>query len=606
MERMKLNIQMFSDGKVVIDTQLNSKNFESGLDRMQSATRKAGGTIKNIVVGLGITKLVSVAMGQITSSIDSAISRVDTLNNFPKVMSNLGIGAQEAQKSIDKMSDKLTGLPTTLDQGAMAVQRFTSKNGDVAKSTDLFLALNNAILSGGASSEIQATALEQLAQAYAKGKPDMMEWRSAMTAMPAQLKQVAKAMGYVNADELGQALRDGSVSMDDFMDTIVKLNEEGVDGFQSFEKQARNSTAGINTAITVAKTQVVKGVADIIGALNKKFENTQFGSLAGFITDIGKNSKLAIDEVAKLIKGEISAFDFGKEITGMATKIVDVLRQNIYKATGVGIDFALSFINGIAEGLPELWTKAQDLVNQFIYAVTDKFQDILDTGLNLAVKFAEGFESENVEVFKAVNKLLDKILGELTKQETINKLVDAGIKIVFAVLVGMIKAVPQLLQIRPKIQNAVMKAVSNLPSKMVSVGVQIVKGIWQGIVNRTGQFGRDMDNWVHNAVARVKRKLGIRSPSRVFRDEVGKMMAEGIGVGFDDGIKGVYNDMQHAIDLEQAKLQANVETGKVFNTLQNSTPVVINLNADVEMDSTKVGRLVTPTVTRTIKNGGGV
>ena len=203
MERMKLDIQMFSDGKVVIDTMLNSKNFESGLDRMQNATRKAGGTIKNIVVGLGITKLVSVAMGQITSSIDSAISRVDTLNNFPKVMSNLGIGAQEAQKSIDKMSDKLTGLPTTLDQGARAVQRFTSKNGDVAKSTDLFLALNNAILSGGASSEIQATALEQLAQAYAKGKPDMMEWRSAMTAMPAQLKQVAKAMGYVNADELG-------------------------------------------------------------------------------------------------------------------------------------------------------------------------------------------------------------------------------------------------------------------------------------------------------------------------------------------------------------------------------------------------------------------
>ena len=606
MERMKLNIQMFSDGKVVIDTQLNSKNFESGLDRMQSATRKAGGTIKNIVVGLGITKLVSVAMGQITSSIDSAISRVDTLNNFPKVMSNLGIGAQEAQKSIDKMSDKLTGLPTTLDQGARAVQRFTSKNGDVAKSTDLFLALNNAILSGGASSEIQATALEQLAQSYAKGKPDMMEWRSAMTAMPAQLKQVAKAMGYVNADELGQALRDGSVSMDDFMDTIVKLNEEGVDGFQSFEKQARNSTAGIGTAITVAKTQVVKGVADIIKVLNEKFENTQFGSLAGLIADVGKNSKLAIDEVAKLIKGEISAFDFGKEITGMATKIVDVLRQNIYKATGVGIDFVLSFINGMAEGLPELWTKAQDLVNQFIYAVTDKFQDILDTGLNLAVKFAEGFENENVEVFKAVNKLLDKILSELQKQETINKLVDAGIKIVFAVLVGMIKAIPQLIQIGPKVRNAVINAVSSIPGKMVSVGVQIVKGIWQGIVNRTGQFGRDMDRWVHNAVARVKRKLGIRSPSRVFRDEVGKMMAEGIGVGFDDGIKGVYNDMQHAIDLEQAKLQANVETGKVFNTLQNSTPVVINLNADVEMDSTKVGRLVTPTVTRTIKNGGGV
>ena len=64
--------------------------------------------------------------------------------------------------------------------------------------------------------------------------------------------------------------------------------------------------------------------------------------------------------------------------------------------------------------------------------------------------------------------------------------------------------------------------------------------------------------------------------------------------------------MQHAIELEQAKLESSVQTGRIFNTIQNTTPVVMNINADVEMDSQKVGRLVTPTVTRTIKNGGGV
>lgn len=52
---------------------------------------------------------------------------MDTLNNYPKVMSNLGIATEDAQKSINKMSEKLSGLPTTLDEGALAVQRFTSK-----------------------------------------------------------------------------------------------------------------------------------------------------------------------------------------------------------------------------------------------------------------------------------------------------------------------------------------------------------------------------------------------------------------------------------------------------------------------------------------------
>jgi len=305
---LKLDIQMFARPKLVIETDLDKKGFEKGLDRMQNASKKAGETIKNIVAGLGITAVISKGINMITSSVDDAVARVDILNNFPKVMSNLGIATDESQKAIDKMSKKLAGLPTTLDQGASAVQRFTSKNNNVKKSTDIFLALNNAILAGGASSEIQSSALEQLSQSYAKGKPDMMEWRAAMTAMPAQLKQVATAMGYVNADELGEALREGSVSMDEFMDTIVRLNKEGTGEFASFEKQARNSTAGIGTAITVAKTQVVKGVADIITGINKSLKKSNLPSLGDLIADVGKRMKTELDKIAKLV----SKIDFRK------------------------------------------------------------------------------------------------------------------------------------------------------------------------------------------------------------------------------------------------------------------------------------------------------
>lgn len=264
--------------------------------------KKSGSTVKSIIAGLGITKMITKAVSTITSSIDDAITRLDTINNFPKVMSNLGISAQEADKSIKKMSDKLAGLPTTLDQGAMAVQRFTSKNGDVAKSTDIFLALNNAILAGGASTELQATALEQMSQAYAKGKPDMMEWRSIMSAMPAQLNQVADAMGLGKngADQLGEALRDGSISMDDFMDTIIDLNKNGSKSFQSFEKQAKNSTNGMRTAITVAKTQIVKGVASIIDSIDKNLKKSNT-SISKIIANIGNKLKKALESIGNLL-----------------------------------------------------------------------------------------------------------------------------------------------------------------------------------------------------------------------------------------------------------------------------------------------------------------
>lgn len=286
-------------GSLTYDTKIDKNGFEKGLNSLEKTTQSSGAKIKNIVTALGIDKIISATFNVLNNSLDGAIKRLDTLNNYPKVMSNLGISADKSQKSIKKMSDKLSGLPTTLDEGAMAVQRFTSANGDIEKSTDYFLALNNAILAGGAATDIQSSALEQLSQAYAKGKPDMMEWRSLMTAMPAQLKQVADAMGYPNTDALGEALRKGEVSMDKFMDKIVELNQKGTGEFQSFEEQARNSTGGIATSITVAKTQVVKGVTDVIQAIDQLLKDNGLGGIGEIISSIGKKAKELLDTLAE-------------------------------------------------------------------------------------------------------------------------------------------------------------------------------------------------------------------------------------------------------------------------------------------------------------------
>ena len=324
-------------------TALNKAGF--AIDKFTKKSGDSGDKTKNAFSG--ISGAVSVAAGNLISagvhkafdminnSVDGAIRRVDILNNFPKVMSNLGISADDSKKAITRMADALKGLPTSLDSAAASVQRLTSKNGDVGKSTEMFLALNNAILAGGAPMDIQATAIEQISQAYAKGKPDMMEWRALQSAMPAQLKQIAQAFfqngsaidEYLKKAEeyakknpmsstgkelvdqltavkngtgdmttaLGTAMRTGIVSMDDFMNTLTKMNKEGVNGFQSFEQQARNSTGGIQTAIENSQTAVVRGIAKIIEAFGS-------GSLAETVSGLGSGFEKALDSVAGLIK----------------------------------------------------------------------------------------------------------------------------------------------------------------------------------------------------------------------------------------------------------------------------------------------------------------
>lgn len=581
---LKLDIQMFADGKVTIQATLETNEFKSGLNQIENLTRQGGNSVKSIVAGLGITKMISVAMSQITSSIEGAVARLDTLNNFPRVMSNLGVSTDDAEESIQKMSKQLSGLPTTLDEGAMAVQRFTSANGDVKKSTDIFLALNNALLAGGASADIQSTALEQISQAYAKGKPDMMEWRSMMTAMPAQLKQVANAMGYVSSADLGEALREdgGEEEFQRFIETIVQLNEEGVEGFQSFEEQARNSTGGLKTSIVVAKTQVVKGVADIIDALNKGLEDAGLPNIQEIITNIGKTAKEVLDVIADKMPAIIW---FVKEIGPYLLVIYAALKS--FMIIGQLVELikmaktAMMALNVVLAANPIGLVVAAIVLLIGVFVIL----------WNKCEWFREGW------------KAFFRIITDWAK-EKINNIVS---------------------NIKEKIEK--IKNIINIGHQMYAYGKDMIQGFINGIKAMLGKVGdaaksvankvksflhfskpdegplRDYETWMPDMIKGLSATMKKSSP---LLEKQSELLANDIQKGFNKSLDTMYNNMQGAITLEQSKLQANVETGKVFNSLQNSTPIAISLDASVEMDSQKVGRLVTPSVARTIKNGGGV
>ena len=347
------------DGYVTIGTDLDLSGVEKKMDQMinilekksNQAGQNAGKAMsssmsKGLALGVGVfSNIVGKVMNAIESSISGAISRVDTINNFPRVMASLGINSKDAAESVDYLSEKLIGLPTTLDQGVSAVQRFTSANENVKASTEMFLALNNAILAGGAPTMQQAAALEQLSQAYAKGRPDMMEWRTAMSTMPAQLKQVAAAMGYVDASQLGEALRKGNASMNDFMLTLVKMNKTSLNGFETLEEQARKGTGGIGTALTNLKTTIVRAVGEILQTIGQ-------ANIASFFQSITNAIKASIPYIAAFVKSFMAAVTaiisvigkiggaisglFGKKAKKQADKTSSSIGNVSYAVGGIG------------------------------------------------------------------------------------------------------------------------------------------------------------------------------------------------------------------------------------------------------------------------------
>ncbi|WP_243394869.1 tape measure protein [Bifidobacterium imperatoris] len=251
------------------------KNFTSGFSAKIGAVAGVAASVFNKVAGV------------VASSLNSAIGRADQMNNFPKVMKNLGYSSEDAAASIKKISAALDGLPTTSSAMTGMVQQLAPLTSNLDEATDIALAFNNAMLAGGASTIEQENALTQYTQMLSAGKVDMQAWRSIQAAMPGQLNQVAEAMmgaGH-NANDLYEAMKDGTYSFDDFNKTVMRLNDQGFAQYASFAQQAKDATQGIGTAFENVRNRVAKAVQKVIEAIG--VENIA-GAINNFSSQFGK------------------------------------------------------------------------------------------------------------------------------------------------------------------------------------------------------------------------------------------------------------------------------------------------------------------------------
>lgn len=697
-----------SDGSVTIEVTLTKEQLEKGLksinkdlnnlsnNKVSSALKTVGTTIANIGNSIySAGKKITLATAGIVAGLGTAVSRFDTLKNYPKVLSNLGFSAEDAKESIDELSKGIDGLPTALDDAASGVQRLVAKNNDVKKSTKYFLAMNDAIVAGNAPAEQQASAIEQLTQAYSKGKFDMMEWRTLMMAMPGQMKQIANAMGYIDTDQLYNALQKGTISMDNFMDAIVELDQNGGKGIKSFQEQARNSTDSIGTAITNLGNRIKKGFATILQGLDEMASNTRFGSLAGMINEFSTSIKNFLDKIGESVKNNQSLKDFFEKISNTLIKFKDTIDnlspEQVDKIVSALVNLAklgpillvagkgLSIIGGLISKLGTAISVASKLKTAFttggigakalsaaftaltgpvgiVIAAIIAFIAFLVVLYNKSENFRNGvnkaFEQIKNALISAWNTIkpsLEQLWNAIQQLmvalqplvEFIGGVLAARIKYIVGLISFVIKILAELtsalisalsnyiakmasfysyvinvitnvinwfkkLRDNPKqalndLANYVVNVFKQLPQKMLSIGQNIIQGLWNGIANSGNWIKNKVSNFANGILNSMKSALGIHSPSTLFRDQVGKNIALGVGEGFEDNISKVYRQMKSAVDFETQKLSTNLSATAMMSKVITAN---INVNGNVDMDGTKVGRLVAPSISRTLRTAG--
>ncbi len=316
---------MAYDGSITFDTHVDTSGFSSGagdinkefssirkgatsaaegvnqlpdaLDETSSSTSR----LADIVKGGGVFKLIEKGMNAVVSSLDSAIDRYDTMNRFPMMLQQMGYGADEADAAVQRLSEGIQGLPTTLDSVVSNAQRLTILTGNLDSAVDTTLALNNAFLASGAGSDGAARGLEQYIQALSRGKFEAEEWKTMQETMGLALNRIAESFGYAGEsaqNDLYAALQNGEITFSQFNSRLIQLNN-GVGGFADL---AKTSSTGIKTAWTNMGTAMVRGTTTIIEALDKGLSETKFESIQNVIETTGEAIEGAMNLAAPAIE----------------------------------------------------------------------------------------------------------------------------------------------------------------------------------------------------------------------------------------------------------------------------------------------------------------
>lgn len=374
------------------------KQIQDGVDE---PAKTASLSLGKIAGAIGVMKVASKAFSMIGSSMEGAINRIDTLANADRVFENMGFKAEETQKMMQALNKSITGLPTALNDAVSGVQLLASSTGDIGKSQKIFEALNNGILGFGGSADMVNNAIVQLSQSFSNGKVDAETWNSMINSgLGPALNAVAKQMGKT-AGELKTGLSEGNISVKDFQDRLIELNEKGGGGLKSLQQIAQDATKGIKTSIANFKTSVTRGVAEIIKAFDKFITAVTGKGVADWIGTFASGFEAGLKKVA-------SGFEV---VTPLAKKLYDTLKPFAPVIGGVvagllamgGINssiFAISKLSGVfATFTKALWANPIGLVVGLIVTLGVAFYN--------TYKKSESFRKAVDQMLKPLKKLGD-------------------------------------------------------------------------------------------------------------------------------------------------------------------------------------------------------
>ena len=250
--------------------------------------------------------------------------------------------------------------------------------------------------------------------------------------------------------------------------------------------------------------------------------------------------------------------------------ILNAITVNLPALVTAGVSIISTLVSSLAAQLPQLIPCAAQMILTLVTSLISNLPQLITSGLNLMNGLASGIANSIPLVAAKAPVIIGKLASTIITN--LPKILTAGVQIISKLAVGLVQGIPALIGKIPSMVSQIKNAFTSV--NWGSVGMNIIKGIASGLTGAAGAIVEAAKSAANKALDAAKSALGIHSPSRVFRDQVGKMMALGMGIGFEKnipiksmnvGVQKAVSGLQKSVDLALSARTADKTIGRVKN-----------------------------------------
>lgn len=585
--------------------ELNNKNTEklkNGIAKlgteMKSAAKAAGQVAAEVgKVGAQTLSAATKAFAGYTTAItgaataafklaaDSALA-ADDLNTLS---TQTGISTQDLQKYQYAADLVDVSVDTLTKSMAKNIKQMTSTSSATVEAYEkLGVATQNADGSLRDSQEVYWECIKALGEVSDETERDSIAM--AIFGKSAQELNPIIEGGAEKIAELGeQAESLGLIMSQDSLDELNAFND-------SIDTLKANAAASGNIIGSVF-APAFQGITDIIGSelpsVSQAFAGI-FESEDGadaFTNKITEAAGELIEKVSELVPDFISGFN--AVILSVISAISETLPTAVNEILPALLEGFTALVSGIVDAIPnlvpivlsgavmlfqglldglnsiseKLMPMLPDLITDICDALISGLPDFNNGAVTLFIGLVTGLGNTVPTLIQKVGELLPVIIDTL--MNNVPLLIQCAVDLFTALATGIPQSLPAIIKTVPLIVGKIIEVL--FETDWLDIGAQILKGIADGMIEAVSSIGSAIKEVGNGLVEGFKDFFGIASPSKLFRDEVGTYLAEGIGAGFTRGMKDVTADMVDAVPTD---FEIDAKVGS--NSGGNSKNIVFN------------------------------